>query len=48
VTWCGRGFRTGALFSSGEYVQAQRVRNVIKREFANVLQQVTLCLPDDV
>jgi aspartyl-tRNA(Asn)/glutamyl-tRNA(Gln) amidotransferase subunit A len=35
-------FRTGALFSSGEYVQAQRVRNVIKREFANVLQQVDL------
>jgi aspartyl-tRNA(Asn)/glutamyl-tRNA(Gln) amidotransferase subunit A len=35
-------FRTGALFTSGEYVQAQRVRNVIKREFANALQQVDL------
>jgi len=35
-------FRTGALFSSAEYVQAQRVRNVIKREFANVLQRVDL------
>jgi aspartyl-tRNA(Asn)/glutamyl-tRNA(Gln) amidotransferase subunit A len=35
-------FRTGALFTAGEYVQAQRVRNVIKREFANVLQQVDL------
>ncbi len=35
-------FRTGGLFSAGEYVQAQRVRNVIKREFADVLQQVDL------
>ena len=35
-------FRTGALFTSAEYVQAQRVRNVIKREFANVLQRVDL------
>jgi aspartyl-tRNA(Asn)/glutamyl-tRNA(Gln) amidotransferase subunit A len=35
-------FRMGALFTAGEYVQAQRVRNVIKREFANVLQQVDL------
>jgi aspartyl-tRNA(Asn)/glutamyl-tRNA(Gln) amidotransferase subunit A len=35
-------FRMGALFTSGEYVQAQRVRNVIKREFADVLQQVDL------
>jgi aspartyl-tRNA(Asn)/glutamyl-tRNA(Gln) amidotransferase subunit A len=35
-------FRTGALFSSGEYVQAQRVRNVIKRDFARALQQVDL------
>jgi aspartyl-tRNA(Asn)/glutamyl-tRNA(Gln) amidotransferase subunit A len=35
-------FRMGALFTSGEYVQAQRVRNVIKREFANALQQVDL------
>ena len=35
-------FRMGALFTSGEYVQAQRVRNVIKREFAHVMQQVDL------
>jgi aspartyl-tRNA(Asn)/glutamyl-tRNA(Gln) amidotransferase subunit A len=35
-------FRTGALFTSGEYVQAQRVRNVMKREFAGILQQVDL------
>jgi aspartyl-tRNA(Asn)/glutamyl-tRNA(Gln) amidotransferase subunit A len=35
-------FRTGGLFTSGEYVQAQRVRNVLKREFAAVLQQVDL------
>jgi len=35
-------FRTGALFTSGEYVQAQRVRNVIKRDFARALQQVDL------
>jgi aspartyl-tRNA(Asn)/glutamyl-tRNA(Gln) amidotransferase subunit A len=35
-------FRTGGLFTSGEYVQAQRVRNVIKREFAQALQQVDL------
>jgi aspartyl-tRNA(Asn)/glutamyl-tRNA(Gln) amidotransferase subunit A len=35
-------FRTGALFTSAEYVQAQRVRNVIKRDFANVLQRVDL------
>jgi aspartyl-tRNA(Asn)/glutamyl-tRNA(Gln) amidotransferase subunit A len=35
-------FRTGGLFTSGEYVQAQRVRNVIKRDFASVLQRVDL------
>ena len=33
-------FRTGGLFSSGDYVQAQRVRNVLKREFAGVLRKV--------
>ena len=33
-------FRTGGLFSSGDYVQAQRVRNVLKREFADVLRRV--------
>ena len=35
-------FRVGGLFTSGEYVQAQRVRNVIKREFAEALQSVDL------
>ncbi len=33
-------FRVGGLFSGGDYVQAQRVRNVLKREFAQVLQKV--------
>src|SRR6185436_17712005 len=32
-------FRTGGLFSSADYVQAQRLRNVLKREFAAVLQK---------
>lgn len=35
-------FRTGGLFSSADYVQAQRVRNVVKRDFAQVLQRVDL------
>ena len=35
-------FRTGGLFSSGDYVQAQRVRNVLKREFADVLRKVDI------
>jgi aspartyl-tRNA(Asn)/glutamyl-tRNA(Gln) amidotransferase subunit A len=35
-------FRMGGLFTSGEYVQAQRVRNVIKRDFAKALQHVDL------
>ncbi|MCH8309700.1 MAG: Asp-tRNA(Asn)/Glu-tRNA(Gln) amidotransferase GatCAB subunit A, partial [Chloroflexi bacterium] len=33
-------FRLGGLVSSADYVQAQRVRNVIKREFADVLKTV--------
>ena len=33
-------FRTGGLFSSSDYVQAQRVRNVLKRQCAEVLRQV--------
>jgi aspartyl-tRNA(Asn)/glutamyl-tRNA(Gln) amidotransferase subunit A len=33
-------FRMGGLFTGGEYVQAQRVRNVLKRDFATALQQV--------
>jgi aspartyl-tRNA(Asn)/glutamyl-tRNA(Gln) amidotransferase subunit A len=35
-------FRMGGLFTSGEYVQAQRVRNVLKRECAAALQHVDL------
>jgi len=35
-------FRMGGLFTAGEYVQAQRVRHVLKREFAAALQQVDL------
>jgi aspartyl-tRNA(Asn)/glutamyl-tRNA(Gln) amidotransferase subunit A len=33
-------FRMGGLFTAADYVQAQRVRNVLKRECANVLQRV--------
>ena len=33
-------FRVGGLFTSGEYVQAQRVRNVLTRECAEVLKRV--------
>jgi aspartyl-tRNA(Asn)/glutamyl-tRNA(Gln) amidotransferase subunit A len=33
-------FRIGALFTGADYVQAQRVRNVLKRECAEVLQRV--------
>ena len=33
-------FRTGGLFSSSDYVQAQRVRNVLKRQCAEALRQV--------
>ena len=32
--------RSGALFTAADYVQAQRVRKVLKRQFAQVLQQV--------
>ena len=39
---CRARFRTGGLFSSGDYVQAQRLRNVLKREFAEVLQEVDI------
>jgi aspartyl-tRNA(Asn)/glutamyl-tRNA(Gln) amidotransferase subunit A len=35
-------FLIGGLFSSGDYVQAQRVRNVLNREFAEVLNRVDL------
>lgn len=33
-------FRMGGLFTSADYVQAQRVRHVLKRDFATVLQKV--------
>jgi aspartyl-tRNA(Asn)/glutamyl-tRNA(Gln) amidotransferase subunit A len=33
-------FRIGGVFTAADYVQAQRVRNVLKRECANVLQRV--------
>ena len=31
-------FRVGGMFGSGDYVQAQRVRGVIKREFAEAMR----------
>ena len=37
-------FRVGGLFSSADYVQAQRVRNVLKREFAEILQRVDVVM----
>ena len=33
-------FRIGGLFSASDYVQAQRVRQVVKREFAQVHERV--------
>lgn len=33
-------FRMGGLFTAADYVQAQRVRNVLKRQCAEALQQV--------
>ena len=35
-------FHTGALFTSADYIQSQRVRKVVKREFAEVLRGVDL------
>ena len=35
-------FLVGGLFSSGDYVQAQRVRNALNREFAEVLSGVDI------
>ena len=35
-------FRVGGLFSAGDYVQAQRCRQWVKREFADVLRKVDL------
>ena len=37
---CRTRFRRGALFTAADYVQSQRVRNVLKRQFADVLRQV--------
>ena len=33
-------FRMGGLFSASDYIQAQRCRQVVKREFSDVLRQV--------
>ena len=33
-------FRIGGLFTAGEYVQAQRARSVLKRDFAELLRRV--------
>ena len=41
-------FRVGGLFSSGAYVQAQRVRNVLRRQFAEVLQRVDIIVSPTV
>lgn len=35
-------FRIGGLFSASDYVQAQRCRQLVKREFAEVLRKVDL------
>jgi aspartyl-tRNA(Asn)/glutamyl-tRNA(Gln) amidotransferase subunit A len=35
-------FRIGGLLSAGDYVQAQRCRQIVKREFAEVLRKVDL------
>ena len=37
---CRTWFRCGALFTAADYVQAQRFRSVMKREFSKVLQEV--------
>ena len=37
---CRARFRQGALFTAADYIQGQRVRNVMKREFAEVLKEV--------
>jgi len=35
-------FRIGGLFSASDYVQAQRCRQLVKREFADVMRRVDL------
>jgi aspartyl-tRNA(Asn)/glutamyl-tRNA(Gln) amidotransferase subunit A len=35
-------FRAGGLLSAGDYVQAQRCRQIVKREFAEILRKVDL------
>lgn len=37
-------FRIGGLFNASDYVQAQRVRKLVKREFAQVHQQVDVLI----
>ena len=37
---CRARFRLGGLFTTADYVQGQRVRNVLRREFAEVLEDV--------
>ena len=37
-------FHIGGLFTSADYVQAQRVRSLLKREFAQVLQRVDVVI----
>jgi len=37
---CRTWFSCGGLFTASEYVQAQRMRNVMKREFSQILQNV--------
>ncbi len=39
---CRARFRVGGLFSGGDYVQAQRVRNVLTREFNEALTRYDL------
>ena len=39
---CRARFRIGGMLSSSDYIQAQRVRKMIKRDFADVLRKVDL------
>ena len=41
-------FRIGGLFSASDYVQAQRCRQMAKREFAEVLQRVDVLVTPTV
>mgnify|MGYP002397146769 FL=1 len=35
-------FRVGGLFSSADYIQAQRLRNILKNEFADILRETDI------